>query len=65
VLAASITQGGTSLRDFVREDGMPGYYAQQLFVYGRAGEPCKHCGRPIKQIKQQQRSTFYCTHCQR
>ncbi|MBT8126262.1 MAG: bifunctional DNA-formamidopyrimidine glycosylase/DNA-(apurinic or apyrimidinic site) lyase [Gammaproteobacteria bacterium] len=65
VLNASISQGGTSLRDFVREDGMPGYYAQQLFVYGRAGEPCKQCGRPIKQIKQQQRSTFYCTQCQR
>ena len=64
VLNASISQGGTSLRDFVREDGMPGYYAQRLFVYGRAGEPCKQCGRPIKQIKQQQRSTFYCTHCQ-
>ncbi len=65
VLDASISQGGTSLRDFVREDGMPGYYAQQLFVYGRTGEPCKHCGRPVKQIRQQQRSTFYCTHCQR
>ena len=65
VLNASISQGGTTLRDFVREDGMPGYYAQQLFVYGRAGEPCKQCGRPINQISQQQRSTFYCTHCQR
>ncbi|MGB5584882.1 MAG: bifunctional DNA-formamidopyrimidine glycosylase/DNA-(apurinic or apyrimidinic site) lyase, partial [Gammaproteobacteria bacterium] len=50
VLAESITQGGTSLRDFVRENGMPGYYAQQLFVYGKAGEPCANCGRIIKQI---------------
>jgi len=65
VLAASITQGGTTLRDFIRENGEPGYFAQKLFVYGRAGEPCAKCGRPVKQITQQQRSTFYCTQCQR
>jgi len=65
VLAASITQGGTTLRDFIRENGEPGYYAQKLFVYGKAGEACAQCGRPIRQIKQQQRSTFYCSHCQR
>ena len=65
VLAQSITQGGTTLRDFIRENGEPGYFAQQLYVYGRAGEPCAKCGRPIKQIKQQQRSTFYCSRCQR
>jgi len=64
VLAESITQGGTTLRDFIRENGEPGYFAQKLFVYGRAGEPCAKCGRPVKQIKQQQRSTFYCTRCQ-
>ena len=65
VLTESITQGGTTLRDFIRENGQPGYFSQKLFVYGRAGEPCAHCGRPIKQITQQQRSTFYCTHCQK
>ncbi len=65
VLDASIKQGGTTLRDFIREDGQPGYFAQQLFVYGKAGEPCPRCGRPIKQFTQQQRSTFYCTRCQK
>lgn len=65
VLTDSITQGGTTLRDFIRENGQPGYFAQQLSVYGRAGEPCARCGRPIKQITQQQRSTFYCTRCQK
>jgi len=65
VLAESITQGGTTLRDFIRENGEPGYFAQQLFVYGKAGEACSKCGRPIRQITQQQRSTFYCTRCQR
>ena len=65
VLAESITQGGTTLRDFIRENGEPGYFAQKLFVYGRAGKPCAKCGRPIRQITQQQRSTYYCTRCQR
>ena len=65
VLTESITQGGTTLRDFVREYGQPGYFALKLNVYGKAGEPCPQCGKPIRQITQQQRSTFYCTQCQR
>jgi formamidopyrimidine-DNA glycosylase len=64
VLNHSITQGGTTLRDYLRENGMPGYFAQRLFVYGKAGEPCAQCGQPIKRIIQQQRSTFYCSKCQ-
>ena len=44
VLASAIEQGGTTLRDFVGGDGKPGYFAQQLYVYGRAGEACKRCG---------------------
>ena len=64
VLAASIEQGGTTLRDFSREDGQPGYFAQKLCVYGRAGDNCLHCNSTIKQITQQARSTFYCSHCQ-
>jgi formamidopyrimidine-DNA glycosylase len=65
VLAAAIDQGGTTLRDFVREDGQPGYFKQQLYVYGRADEPCLKCGASIRQFTQQQRSTFYCVKCQR
>lgn len=64
-LRYSIEQGGTTLKDFTAEDGQPGYFAQQLLVYGKAGENCSVCGRPIKQINQQARSTFYCTGCQR
>src|SRR5690606_34253496 len=40
VLARSIEQGGTTLRDFVGGDGKPGYFAQQLLVYGRGDKPC-------------------------
>ena len=65
VLARAIEQGGTTLRDFVQAEGKPGYFQQQLNVYGRAGEKCLVCGSIIKQIKQAQRSTFYCSGCQK
>ena len=64
-LRESIEQGGTTLRDFTSETGQPGYFAQKLLVYGKADEDCTVCGKPIKQIKQQARSTFYCAQCQR
>jgi formamidopyrimidine-DNA glycosylase len=65
VLGAAINAGGTTLRDFVGGDGEPGYFAQQLRVYGRTGEPCLRCGTPIRQVTTGQRSTYYCPHCQR
>ncbi len=64
VLRAAIRQGGSSLRDFVHSDGSSGYFQQHYFVYGRSGEPCRHCGTPIKRIVQGQRASFYCPHCQ-
>ncbi|WP_353349959.1 bifunctional DNA-formamidopyrimidine glycosylase/DNA-(apurinic or apyrimidinic site) lyase [Oceaniserpentilla sp. 4NH20-0058] len=65
VLTHAIAQGGTTLKDFVGSDGKPGYFAQKLNVYGRTGEPCPNCADPIKQITQGQRSTFYCSPCQK
>ncbi|ASJ71169.1 bifunctional DNA-formamidopyrimidine glycosylase/DNA-(apurinic or apyrimidinic site) lyase [Granulosicoccus antarcticus] len=65
VLQRSITQGGTTLRDFTNSDGNPGYFAQSLQVYGRTDEPCRKCRKPIKQSVIGQRSTFYCSHCQK
>lgn len=64
VLSQAIEQGGTTLRDFVQAEGNPGYFQQKLFVYGRGKQPCLHCDKDIKQIKQGQRSTFYCSNCQ-
>ncbi|MFT4728286.1 MAG: formamidopyrimidine-DNA glycosylase [Granulosicoccus sp.] len=64
VLQRSITQGGTTLRDFVNSDGNPGYFAQSLQVYGREGEPCRECESVIIQKVLGQRSTFYCPQCQ-
>ncbi|PUB86921.1 MAG: DNA-formamidopyrimidine glycosylase [gamma proteobacterium symbiont of Ctena orbiculata] len=64
VLAEAVAQGGTTLRDFLNGDGKPGYFAQSLRVYGRAGEPCPGCGNPIRNKTLAQRSTFYCPTCQ-
>ncbi|AYH03461.1 bifunctional DNA-formamidopyrimidine glycosylase/DNA-(apurinic or apyrimidinic site) lyase [Pectobacterium parmentieri] len=65
VLQLSIEQGGTTLRDFLQSDGKPGYFAQELRVYGRSGEPCRTCGTPIETAKHGQRSTFFCRSCQK
>ncbi|MEP2776623.1 MAG: bifunctional DNA-formamidopyrimidine glycosylase/DNA-(apurinic or apyrimidinic site) lyase [Luteolibacter sp.] len=65
VLTESITQGGTTLRDFLNSDGEPGYFRQRLFVYGRNGEPCRMCGMEISHSVLGQRATFWCKGCQR
>ncbi|WP_339080390.1 bifunctional DNA-formamidopyrimidine glycosylase/DNA-(apurinic or apyrimidinic site) lyase [Pseudomonas sp. TMP9] len=65
ILAHAIERGGTTLRDFVGGDGLPGYFQQELFVYGRGGEFCKHCGSTLREIKLGQRASVYCPRCQR
>lgn len=65
VLEAAIIQGGTTLRDFAGADGNPGYFQQQLQVYGRKGEACRNCGSAVRQLTLGQRSSFYCPRCQR
>ncbi|MGI4844035.1 MAG: bifunctional DNA-formamidopyrimidine glycosylase/DNA-(apurinic or apyrimidinic site) lyase [Janthinobacterium lividum] len=65
ILVAAIVQGGSTLRDFIAVNGQSGYFQQTYFVYDRAGVPCRNCGSPVRQIKQGQRSTFYCVQCQR
>ena len=65
VLKLAIAQGGTTLKDFTREDGQPGYFKQSLKVYDRAGQTCVECGNTIKQKTLNQRSTYYCSHCQK
>lgn len=65
ILAHAIARGGTTLRDFLSPDGAPGYFEQELSVYGRGGAPCRGCGRPLKQAAVGQRSTVWCGYCQR
>jgi formamidopyrimidine-DNA glycosylase len=65
VLERAIRQGGTTLQDFVTSAGEPGYFAQELLVYDRAGSDCFQCGAAIRQKVIGQRSSFYCSACQR
>ena len=64
-LAAAITAGGSSIRDYVGGDGMAGNFQSNFAVYDRDGQPCNHCGTSIRRLLQGQRSTFYCAACQR
>jgi formamidopyrimidine-DNA glycosylase len=65
VLELAIRVGGTTLRDYVGADGNPGYFRQRLYVYERAGKPCRVCGSAVRAITQGQRSTYYCPTCQK
>jgi len=64
VLKKAIDAGGTTLKDFRKSDGKPGYFSQQLHIYGKEGESCLHCGSQILQYKEGQRATFFCPQCQ-
>lgn len=65
VLERAIRDGGTTLRDFTDTSGRPGYFAQHLRVYGRAGGACGRCGTPVRQVQLGQRSAYFCPRCQR
>jgi formamidopyrimidine-DNA glycosylase len=65
VLRQAIRAGGTTLRDYLGADGTPGYFRQRLYVYERAGKPCRRCGTPVRALTQGQRSTYYCPSCQK
>ncbi len=64
-LEHALDAGGSTLRDFAAADGKPGYFQHRHAVYGREGKPCPTCKTPIRALRQGQRSTFYCPHCQR
>lgn len=65
VLTRAIKSGGTTLRDFVGSDGTPGYFVQELQVYGRGGEQCTRCRSKLREFRQGQRASVYCPKCQR
>ncbi|MBI5499135.1 MAG: bifunctional DNA-formamidopyrimidine glycosylase/DNA-(apurinic or apyrimidinic site) lyase [Deltaproteobacteria bacterium] len=64
VLARAIRHCGTTFSDFGDTRGRPGGFGRLLAVYGREGLPCRGCGRSVRRIVQQSRSTFYCERCQ-
>jgi formamidopyrimidine-DNA glycosylase len=63
-LRSAIRAGGSSLRDYVSCEGGLGEFQQRHRVYGRANEPCRTCGTPVKTLRQSNRATYYCPHCQ-
>ncbi|MBC6428819.1 MAG: bifunctional DNA-formamidopyrimidine glycosylase/DNA-(apurinic or apyrimidinic site) lyase [Cellvibrionales bacterium] len=65
VLAEAIAAGGTTLRDYVNGHDQPGYFQQQLWVYGRGGQPCTRCGTSLKEQRIGQRASAFCPKCQR
>jgi formamidopyrimidine-DNA glycosylase len=65
VLRQGIRAGGSTIDDYRRPDGSPGLYQEEHRVYGRTGEPCRRCGRPIRRVVIGQRSAHYCPGCQR
>jgi formamidopyrimidine-DNA glycosylase len=64
VLDTAITLGGTTLRDFAGARGESGYFQQELLVYDREGDPCRHCSTLIRRCIIGQRSSYYCPRCQ-
>jgi len=64
VLSEAIEAGGTTLRDFADARGRPGYFAQRLDVYDRAGQNCRRCGSKIRRCVIGQRASYYCANCQ-
>lgn len=65
VLATAIEQGGTTLKDFTQADGNPGYFDQELQIYGKVGLACPICQTELCMVKLGQRSSVYCPHCQK
>jgi len=65
VLARAVAKGGSTLRDFSNAQGESGYFQLEAMVYDRRGEPCRVCGTPIRMIRQGQRATYFCPHCQK
>jgi len=65
ILRRAIRLMGTSVDTFTGLDGRPGRYQKYLLIYGREGEPCSRCERPIRREKIGSRSAHYCPYCQR
>jgi len=65
ILTHAIQLGGSSISDYVNGRGERGWFQMEHRVYGREGQPCANCSRPIRKILVAQRGTHYCLHCQK
>ena len=65
VMTQALGEGGTSFDSlYVNVNGESGYFDRSLHAYGREGEPCDRCGRPIRRIAFMNRSSYFCPGCQ-
>ena len=64
LLAEAVERRGSSIDDYTAPDG-DGFMQEHLTVYGRTGEPCQRCGRPIRRLFLGGRGTHFCSWCQR
>ena len=66
VLGKALAEGGTSFdAQYVNVNGASGYFSHSLNAYGRQGEPCPRCGRPIVREVFMNRGSHFCPYCQR
>jgi formamidopyrimidine-DNA glycosylase len=66
VLGKALAEGGTSFdAQYVNVNGASGYFSHSLNAYGRQGEPCARCGRPIVRETFMNRGSHFCAFCQR
>jgi formamidopyrimidine-DNA glycosylase len=66
VLGKALAEGGTSFdAQYVNVNGASGYFSHSLNAYGRQGEPCPRCGRPIVRETFMNRGSHFCAFCQR
>jgi len=63
-LREAIEAGGTTLKDYTNAEEAPGYFKKELKVYDRGGENCFKCSKKLKEIRQANRQTVYCSNCQ-
>lgn len=66
VLQKALAEGGTSFdAQYVNVNGQAGYFSRSLQVYGREGELCGRCEKPIRRVSFMNRSSHFCPVCQR
>lgn len=63
-LQTAITNRGSSVDTYRDAWGDVGGQQEVLLVYGRAGEPCFTCGRPLSAVRIAGRTTVFCRRCQ-
>ena len=65
IMQAAIESGGSTLRDYRDAGGRSGAFTLQHQAYGRSGEACVRCSTTLRSAVIGQRTTVFCSYCQR